>query len=302
MCAAGQQESVDGRVPGAVGADALHARAPCRPTRSRGAAGLRSGDPDVVDAVLEEAAKFASEVLAPINALGDREGVSVGERRRGRARGLLQGIRAVSRRGLDGHRREPGVRRPGPAQDGGGCLRGNVEQREHGVRALPRAEPGRDAGRRASRVGGAPRDVSRADDRGPLDGVDVPDRAAGGFRARGPDHARRAARRSLPAHRPQDLHHVGRSPDDGEHRPSGSRARAGCAGRLARPLALRRAEVPAPEGWLARRAQRRPPGFRRAQARDPREPDLRACVRRSAAARRVTSSAARTKVSPPCSR
>ena len=36
--------------------------------------GFESASPDIVDAVVEEAGKFAGEVLAPLNAPGDAEG------------------------------------------------------------------------------------------------------------------------------------------------------------------------------------------------------------------------------------
>ena len=53
---------------------ALRARGDRRPAGDRRAARLRACEPDLVDAVLEEAGKLARDVLAPLNVVGDREG------------------------------------------------------------------------------------------------------------------------------------------------------------------------------------------------------------------------------------
>src|SRR6516165_2394062 len=40
-------------------------------------AGAEATDPDVLDAILEEAARFSQEVLLPLNASGDAEGCAI---------------------------------------------------------------------------------------------------------------------------------------------------------------------------------------------------------------------------------
>ncbi len=74
-------------------------------------------DADTINAVLEEAGKFASQVLAPLNLSGDIEGCTLDPATHAvtRAEGLQGGLCAVRRRRLAGAEQRPAVRRPGPA-------------------------------------------------------------------------------------------------------------------------------------------------------------------------------------------
>ena len=116
-----------------------------------------------------------------------------------------------------------------------------------------------------------------------------PDRAACRLRPRRAQDPRgEAGRRHLSHLRHQDLHHLRRPRDDRQHHPSRAGAPARCAARHARHLAVPGAQVSRQRGRLARRPQRRGLRRRRAQARHPREPDLRHEVRREGRRRRLS--------------
>ena len=159
-------------------------------------------DRDFTAAVLTEAGRLATEVLAPLNRVGDEQGCRL-------ENGVVRtpdGFRAAydedARGRLDRPRRGSRVRRPGHAlrhELGHGR---DVRLRQHGLQhvsgPLPRGLQ-RDP---RPRQRGAARDLPAADDRGALVGHHEPHRAAMRHRS-GPDpHPRRAAGRRKPTASP----------------------------------------------------------------------------------------------------
>ncbi len=249
--------------------------------------GFEAASPDLVDQVLAEAGRFAASELAPLNAPGDRQ----------RARLTADGVRTPDgykeayrevRRGRLARPAVPrGLGRPGPALDRRDRGLGDVEQRQPRVLPLPDPHAG---GRRAAAALRHRRPAralpAQARERR-VDRHDVPDRAAGRLRRRRAQDARGARGRSLPDHRDQDLHHLRRARPHRQHDPHGARADPRRAARHARHLAVPDPEVPGRGRRLARCQERPALRLARAQARHPREPDLRDGVRRGAGRHRL---------------
>ena len=107
----------------------------------RGLPGYAEATDDLVDAVLDEAGRFAAEVLAPLNASGDRQGCVF---ENGAVR-VPDGFVGAYRRFVDGGWNGLGF----PSEYGGHSLPclletavGEIlERRQHGVRDLPVADP-----------------------------------------------------------------------------------------------------------------------------------------------------------------
>ena len=227
---------------------------------------------ELVDAILEEAAKFAEGVLAPINKQGDKE------------RHDCKDGEVTAAPGFQGRL---GSNMSNPA--GWAC----VPRLDFGGQGLPKlvATPVMEMWKSANMsfslcpllTGGAIEALL-------LSGTDqlkqtfLPKMVAGDWTGTmnltepqaGSDlaraHTRHARGRSLPHHRPEDFHHLRRARPGGEHHPSGARAHARRARGRQGHFAVHRAQVPGQCRRQPGRAQRRALRLDRAQARHPRQP------------------------------
>ena len=173
---------------------------------------------------------------------------------------LARCLSALDRRRLECGVGARGVRRPGPAACDQRRLHRNLERGEHGVRALPAADTGRDRGPRRPWQQRTETNLSRKDGVGSMDRHHAADRAAGRLGCRRAAHACRAhAGRHLSHQGHQDLHHLWRPRHDRQHRAFRARAAAGCARGHQGHFAVPGPQIPGQRRRLARRAQRHLP-------------------------------------------
>ena len=258
---------------------------------------------DLAAAVLEEAAKIAGEVLAPLNKPGDERGASLTKEGVVAAEGFGAAYRQFVENGWNGLSGDPeygGQGLPSVISAAATVEMWNSANMSFALCPLLTAGAMEAIKAHASDELKTPLSAEARQRR--VVGHDEPDRAAGRFGFVGGPHQGGTRRRSLPHLRPEDLHHLGRSRHDRKCRASGARAPSRRAGRDARHLAVPGAQIPGRRGWLAGGAQRCHVRVDRAQARHPCQPDLRDELWREGRRRSATSWVRRTRVWRTCSR
>ena len=98
---------------------------------------------DVIQAVLEQAGKFATDVLAPLNTIGDRYGTPFKDGIVTTPPGWKEAYRAWTQAGWNGLAAPVAMGRAGSAAGRQRRLHRNVELGSHGLWPRPRAHHGR---------------------------------------------------------------------------------------------------------------------------------------------------------------
>jgi alkylation response protein AidB-like acyl-CoA dehydrogenase len=134
---------------------------------------------DLVDPVLEEAAKMANEVLSPLNSTGDRTGAKYKDGVVTTPPGFKDAYKQYTAAGWNAVKGPAEFRGPGAAAAHRHADRGDVGRFEPRVQALPDAHTGRDRGVAPQGLGAPAEDVPREDGLRRVDRHHEPHRAAG---------------------------------------------------------------------------------------------------------------------------